>query len=302
MTTDFDPDHLEGLMGRLRPRLSGLREVAGEASQLMRRTGETNGYQENVLAIDRQVESAALEWLSKESMVGDVYSEDSGLVRQGPGPLTAVLDPVDGSRNYGMGLSYYAVSLALVDREGSCQAGIVANLVTGKSWSAVRGRGAFVDTRPLRTKDTGDLHEVDAIFVGLSHDRQELGVLSSLAEKLSSFRAMGCSALDLCCLAEGRTALFLDLSRTIKVVDVLAAALIVSEAGGAVITEQGQRVENLLNGSGDLVNRSALYERPRIVGLAGPRIQDASRAILAPTFPAGFAATGWTLAAVRGDR
>ncbi|GAA4563059.1 hypothetical protein GCM10023176_06180 [Micromonospora coerulea] len=65
-----------------------------------------------------------------------------------------LVDPLDGTNNVAIGLSAYVVGIALCER-GSPVVGVVHDPVAGRTWSAVRGQGAFVHAagpsgRPLR--------------------------------------------------------------------------------------------------------------------------------------------------------
>ena len=109
--------------------------------------------------------------------------------------------------------------------------------------------------------------------MGLSTAPDELRALTALAQQLCSYRAMGCSALDLCCLAAGQIDLFVDLSNTAKAVDVLAAALIAEEAGAVVETLEGVRLIDHLVDQPDLAE--AIYrQRFRTVATAGRQLRD----------------------------
>ena len=66
-----------------------------------------------------------------------------------------LVDPLDGTNNVAIGLPAYVVGIALCER-GSPVLGVVHDPVAGRTWSALRGHGAFVHGadpagRPLRT-------------------------------------------------------------------------------------------------------------------------------------------------------
>ncbi|MCZ7437292.1 inositol monophosphatase [Micromonospora sp. WMMC241] len=54
-----------------------------------------------------------------------------------------LVDPLDGTNNVAIGLPAYVVGIALCER-GSPVLGVVHDPVAGRTWSAVRGQGAFV--------------------------------------------------------------------------------------------------------------------------------------------------------------
>ncbi|MFG2012255.1 inositol monophosphatase family protein [Micromonospora sp. NPDC048868] len=67
-----------------------------------------------------------------------------------------LVDPLDGTNNVAIGLPTYVVGIALCDR-GSPVLGVVHDPVAGRTWSAVRGQGAFVHVdgpagQPLRAR------------------------------------------------------------------------------------------------------------------------------------------------------
>ncbi|WP_204940753.1 inositol monophosphatase family protein [Micromonospora luteifusca] len=66
-----------------------------------------------------------------------------------------LVDPLDGTNNVAIGLPAYVVGIALCDR-GSPVVGVVHDPVSDRTWSAIRGQGAFVHVdgpagQPLRT-------------------------------------------------------------------------------------------------------------------------------------------------------
>ncbi|HZQ29229.1 MAG TPA: arginine--tRNA ligase [Acidimicrobiales bacterium] len=226
-----------------------------------------NAFGERCFEIDSVLEGEVVAILARHGGVRQVLSEESGVIPLGVEGCTVVLDPIDGTKNYKMGLSYYALSLAILADNGSVLGGLVLNLATGTQYSAIRGRGAFRNGRRITAGAPKQLSAMDVIFVGLSRTTPELGALSAVAGAVSSFRAMGCAALDLCCLATGNIGLFVDLSNTAKTVDVLAAATIAEEAGALVTTVEGEPILDRVTAATDVVE--TIYNwRFRTVGAA----------------------------------
>ena len=80
------------------------------------------------------------------------------------GGVSPPIEALDGSTNAAHGIGWYACSVCAVDAEGA-RAAVVANLVAGTRFVAVRGEGATVDGRSLAPTTVTDIS--DAI-VGLS--------------------------------------------------------------------------------------------------------------------------------------
>jgi len=192
-----------------------------------------------------------------------VLSEESGLINTG-GPLTVVVDPIDGSTNASRGLPWFGTSLCAVDEQGPVVA-LVANLADGRRYRAQEGEGFDVtdpgrndivepDTTPDGMSETspettlGRRHRFDPGGFGPSgcHDlTQAILGFSGLPPDhggWAQFRALGAAALDMCAVATGRLDGFIDLDRAHGVWDYLGALLVCDEAGVAVAETAGEEL------------------------------------------------------------
>ena len=152
-----------------------------------------------------------------------VLSEESGLTIRAGRPLV-IVDPLDGSTNASHGVPWFATSLCLADDDGLAVA-LVRNLVSGVTYTAARGEGAWRDGVRIHASGCETLSDA---FVGLSGmPPHHLG--------WRQFRAFGASALDLCLVASGVLDGFIDCSVDAHGVwDYAAATLICAEAGAHV--------------------------------------------------------------------
>ena len=161
-----------------------------------------------------------------------VLSEESGLV--GNGPVTVVVDPVDGSTNGARALPWYATSLCAVDEEGPLVAEVV-NLATGDRFRAARGEGVECDEMDIGPSDCAELSDAIVAFSGLppAHGGWR------------QFRVYGAAALDLCAVATGTFDGYVDVDRAHGVWDYLGATLICCEAGVPVVDSRGEDLVTL---------------------------------------------------------
>jgi myo-inositol-1(or 4)-monophosphatase len=155
-----------------------------------------------------------------------VLSEESGIT--GSGPITVVVDPVDGSTNASRGLPWYAASLCAVDAEGPLAASVV-NLATGVRFQAMRGAGVETD-RPIVPSTCRRL--ADAV-VGMTGWAPSHG-------GWAQYRAYGAAALDLCNVATGVLDGWFDVDDALGVWDYLGAYLICEEAGVPIVDARGR--------------------------------------------------------------
>lgn len=151
-----------------------------------------------------------------------------------------VLDPIDGTTNLIHDYKMSAVSLALVD-SGEPVLGIVYNPFTDELFSAVKGKGAFLNGVRISVTDA-DCLEKALISVGTSPYRKELAetnfeIIKKLFIASEDIRRCGSAALDLCYIACGRTEGFFE--RNLKPWDYAAGIVIVREAGGRVTDMDG---------------------------------------------------------------
>lgn len=186
-------------------------------------SGERTGQYRSDLVADAAVHSVL-----DAAGVG-VLSEESG--EHGlDAAVRVVVDPLDGSTNASRGVPWYATSLCAVDADGPVVA-LVRNLVSGRTYEAVRGGGATVDGR---TMAPSPCRRLDDAVVGLSGlPPRHLG--------WRQFRAMGAVALDLCAVADGTLDGFVDCSPDAHGVwDYLGALLVCREAGAPVVDALGR--------------------------------------------------------------
>jgi len=206
----------------------------------------------------------ALEWRSKahQDYVSDVDTGAERIVREtlldgAPGArilgeelspdatLDAhtlfVVDPLDGTTNFLHGYPQYAVSIALV-LDGITTAGVVRNVVSRETFSALLGEGAARDGARIAVSRIDDpAHALVGTGIPFRTPEQlpaYLRQLDVIARDTAGVRRAGSAALDLCDVACGRFEGFWEL--TLSPWDFAAAALIVREAGGVVTTVDGR--------------------------------------------------------------
>ncbi|MDO4434300.1 MAG: inositol monophosphatase [Alysiella sp.] len=148
-----------------------------------------------------------------------------------------VLDPIDGTNNFVNGIPHFAVSVAYV-QHGRAQLGVVYNPVTGESFTAERGKGAFLNGQqlPLRQVSKRLREAVAGVEVKRLRSAKLVSGINNFAP-FGTLRCMGSSTLDWCYLAAGRYDIYLHGGQNLW--DYAAGALILEEAGGLLATLEG---------------------------------------------------------------
>lgn len=147
-------------------------------------------------------------------------------------PWIAV-DPLGGTRDFAAGLPPWAFSAALV-QGGRPVAGLVADLSSGRRWSAVGALGARRDGLPIRPRAGGTV-----VVPGAPQ-----GGPVEVPEAVRRVRITGCTAVDLCLVADGAAAAWHDVDRTGRHMrDVAGGLAVLLAAGGTALAAEGGPVE-----------------------------------------------------------
>jgi myo-inositol-1(or 4)-monophosphatase len=189
---------------------------------------------------DRAAEHAISQLLRAERPSDGLLGEE-GLAVEGSSGRRWVVDPLDGTTNYLYRYRAWAVSVALEDSEGAL-AGVVHDPLNDETFTAERDAGASLNGEPIRVRDLAELERA-LVATGFGYDpdvrRGQAEVLLRVLPHVRDVRRAGAAALDLCHVAAGRLDGYYE--RGINHWDWAAGALIVREAGGAVVPLEGGR-------------------------------------------------------------
>jgi fructose-1,6-bisphosphatase/inositol monophosphatase family enzyme len=207
---------------------------------------------------DRAAEEAISRLLRSERPSDGLLGEE-GMSLEGASGRRWVVDPLDGTTNYLYRYRAWCVSVALEDADGGL-VGVVHDPLGDETFTAVRGQGAFVNEAPIRVREGADLSRA-LVATGFGYDPEvragQAELLRRVLPQVRDIRRAGAAALDLCHVAAGRLDGYFE--RGLKAWDLAAGALIVREAGGAVLPLVGGRPgiaaagPNLIDELADLV-------------------------------------------------
>ena len=216
------------------------------------------GPSDPVTNVDLAAEKAATDFLAKEYPAFGFVCEESEPINP-DAEYRWIIDPIDGTRNYVMGIPHVGVSIGLADRSGIA-AGVVYDPIRGEIFTAERGAGAHLNGEPISVSAKTGL---DGCLLGFdigATDRDgltALEIVSRIWPQVQSVRLMGCSTLALAYAACGRLDLYFH--RRLSQWDLAAGHLLVSEAGGVLRDRYGN---------------PTTYEGPSVIA-ASPPIMDA---------------------------
>jgi len=136
-------------------------EAAGRAALVHFRTGvavERKPDRSPVTAADRDAEAAILDIVRAAFPAASILAEESG-AHAGDPTLRWIVDPLDGTRGFSRGGSFWGPLVAL-EHEGDIVAGAAALPAAGELYFAARGRGCHrADGAPVRLSGIDDWSE-----------------------------------------------------------------------------------------------------------------------------------------------
>ena len=153
-----------------------------------------------------------------------------------------ILDPLDGTSNFAAGLPLFATSLALIV-DGEVQIGISYDLNADEMFSAIKGRGAWLNDRPLNCKASNFSLSKSVAIIDFKRLKPNLLMHLINNRPYRSQRNIGASVLELVWMAANRGHIYLH--GGMKIWDLAAGSLILSESGAYVTTIEGESVFKL---------------------------------------------------------
>ena len=194
---------------------------------------EIKGLNDMVSYVDKTAEQTIVEALRAIlPNAGFIVEENTA---SGTREYNWIVDPLDGTTNFIHGVPCFAVSIALQHKEEIVM-GVVYEVSRDECFSAARGKGAFLNGKPIRVSKRKSLSEclVATGFPIYNFSRLDayMETLRYMMQHTHGVRRIGAAAADLCYLACGRVDAFFEYN--LNAWDVAAGALIIGEAGGTV--------------------------------------------------------------------
>ena len=163
------------------------------------------------------------------------------------------VDPLDGTTNFAHGFPFFNVSLGLEhrpaglapDADGELVAGVVYDPVHGELFLAEKGKGAWLqkNAEPARRLHVSTIQHLSESLLATgfpSHKRHanpNIHFYQQLTLRSHGVRRAGAAALDLAYCAAGRLEGYWEFN--LNPWDTAAGALLVTEAGGAMVRFDG---------------------------------------------------------------
>ena len=184
-----------------------------------------------VSEVDKLAEAEIVKELRRAYPDHAILAEESGAT--GKGPLTWVIDPLDGTHNYLRGIPHFCVSIALLEKGVPIHA-VVFDPLRDELYTASKGDGAYLNDRRMRVSKRenlgGAMIATGFPFRQREHLVPQLDMTRAILGQAEDIRRSGSAALDLAYVAAGRYDGYFEIG--LKPWDMAAGVLLVHEAGG----------------------------------------------------------------------
>jgi myo-inositol-1(or 4)-monophosphatase len=226
------------------PSLTDIEQLARQAGEILRAGfGKIHeirykGVIDLVTEVDKHSEDYLLGEIRRRFPNQRIVSEESGEF-SGDGDYAWFVDPLDGTVNYSHGLPIFCVSIGFMQKDDLCL-GVVYDPMRDECFSAERGRGAWLNGKPISISLNHNLDQ-SLLVTGFPYNIRtnpdnNLDHFNWFAVHTQAVRRLGSAALDLCYVAAGRFDGYWELH--LNPWDVAAGAVI-AQAAGAVVTNAG---------------------------------------------------------------
>lgn len=193
---------------------------------------QKKGFNDLVSYVDKASEKRLIKGLLKILPESGIVGEEGG-GEFNKNKYTWVIDPLDGTTNFIHRLPCFAISIALFENKIPVT-GVVNELNFKECFSAIKGKGAFVNGKKIKVSPQKKLAD-SLIATGFPYNdfglqNEYLELFKHLMKTTQGMRRIGSASVDLCYVAMGRFEAFYEYG--LKPWDVSGGALIVKEAGG----------------------------------------------------------------------
>ncbi len=194
-----------------------------------------------VTDVDLLAEETIVDIISRQFPEHNILSEEVHTVDRGS-RYTWVIDPLDGTMNFTMGIPLVAVSVALA-LDDIPLLGAIYDPIRKEMFTAVHGKGALLNGKLIAVSKKQRLQDA-VVGLDLGYDdaarQRALETAVSIRPQIQTLRVIGSAVLGLCYVACGRFDVYFHPS--IYPWDIMAAAVLITEAGGKVTDLYGEEV------------------------------------------------------------
>lgn len=171
----------------------------------------------------------------------NIIAEECGEIQRGS-EYTFIIDPLDGTNNFVLGIPAFASSVALM-KNGEIIYGVIYCPVTDEIYYAEKGKGSFLNNKPIKVNSENNIKNTTVGYFCnyATPQKQIMEARANLSKAgIRRFLDLWSPAFCYCGLACGRIEALIN--NKIELYDFAAGKLIASEAGAKITDFSGKSV------------------------------------------------------------
>lgn len=229
--------------------LNKIVEIVKKAGAIYKSAGDDLGIESKgsvvnlVTKYDKKIQDFFIAELTKIIPDASFLGEEGDDNKQLTDGYCFIIDPIDGTTNFIKGFQHSAISVGLA-KDKEMYIGVVMDPDLDNIFYAQKGRGAFLNGRPIHTGNCDMQHSL-VLFGTCPYEHELAHKTFELTEhifyKAIEVRRGGSAALDICYVAAGKADLYYEL--ILRPWDWAGASVILSEAGGIAKTVDNEDLD-----------------------------------------------------------
>lgn len=221
----------------------GAGKIIAEKYASVKTFHQKSGPGDVVTEVDLAVEEYLVGRIQNECPDAGILSEECGIIGSDNGGGTWILDPIDGTRNYLVGIPLFCVSIGIL-KDDHPGIGAIYDPIHDELFFAHRGSGATLNGKSIQTSPDDTLTDSMICVSWMKHrkDRHRfIDYIDYLSNDTSYFRRFGSAALAMAYCACGRLHGYIQSG--VKAWDICGGVAICQEAGALVTDFRGQELK-----------------------------------------------------------
>ncbi len=184
---------------------------------------------------DTESEARIIDIIRSDFPKHSIFSEETKMQKR-ESEFLWVVDPLDGTSNFMLGIPYFSVSLALM-KGNQTILGVIYDPVQDKLYHAMNGKGAFVNNRRIQASSNRK-KPIVSLIVGYTAVDRQYNALTKLMKNSYRVITNWSPALDFCLLAQGKIDGIVALENEME--DTVAGMLIAREAKALILDSKNK--------------------------------------------------------------
>jgi myo-inositol-1(or 4)-monophosphatase len=195
---------------------------------------------------DIESESAIISIVTKELPGFNIFSEETGEIKKSS-EYTLIIDPLDGSNNFVLGIPNFSASIAILKNE-EIIASVVYDPIQKKTYYAEKGKGAYCNKKKIEVNKISEWEKSTVVYI--THYTVNLKPHKLIIDRIENKKVKRVlrnwsPSLDFCMLAAGKIEILIN--NHSEIYDHIAGKLIASEAGAKITDFEGRAEKNDMN-------------------------------------------------------